>query len=48
MVKGLNAEHMNYLKITDIEAYNIAFDLSNKVWNLVIEWSNLALKTIGA
>ena len=23
---------MNYLKITDIEAYNIGFNLSNKVW----------------
>lgn len=39
---------MNYLKITDIEAYNIGFDLSNKVWNIVIEWSYLAQKTIGA
>jgi len=39
---------MNYLKITDIEAYNISFDFSNKVWNIVIEWSYLAQKTIGA
>ena len=36
---------MNYLKITDIEAYKIGFDLSNKVWNIVIEWSYLAQKT---
>jgi four helix bundle protein len=48
MVGWLNTEYMNYLKITDIEAYNIGFDLSNKVWNLVIEWSYLAQKTIGA
>jgi len=39
---------MNYLKTTDIEAYNIGFDLSNKVWDIVIEWSYLAQKTIGA
>jgi four helix bundle protein len=39
---------MNYLKITDIEAYNIGFDFSNKVWDLVIVWSYLAQKTIGA
>ena len=39
---------MNYLKITDIEAYNIGFDFSNKVWDLVIIWSYLAQKTIGA
>jgi four helix bundle protein len=56
VVKGLNglmaiwlkAKYMNYLKITDIEAYNISFDFSNKVWNIVIEWSYLAQKTIGA
>ena len=39
---------MNYLKVEDIEAYNIAFDLSNEVWDIVIQWSFLAQKTIGA
>jgi four helix bundle protein len=39
---------MNYLKINDIEAYNIGFNFSNKVWDLVIVWSYLAQKTIGA
>lgn len=39
---------MNYLKVTDIKAYNIGFDLSNKVWNIVIQWPYLAQKTIGA
>ncbi|MBA4411524.1 MAG: four helix bundle protein [Bacteroidota bacterium] len=39
---------MNYLKITDIEAYNIVFDLSNQVWDIVIKWPYLAQKTIGA
>jgi four helix bundle protein len=39
---------MNYLKINDIEAYNIGFVFSNKVWDLVITWLYLAQKTIGA
>lgn len=39
---------MSYLKINDIEAYNIGFNFSNKVWDLVIIWSYLAQKTIGA
>ena len=39
---------MNYLKVTDIETYNISFELSNQVWDLVNQWSYLAQKTIGA
>ena len=38
---------MNYLKITDIEAYNIAFNLSNQVWDIVVQWDYLAKKTVG-
>jgi len=39
---------MNYLKVTDIEAYNISFELSNQIWDIVIQWPYLAQKTIGA
>ncbi|MFA5328222.1 MAG: four helix bundle protein [Prolixibacteraceae bacterium] len=39
---------MNYLKVNDIEAYNIAFQLSNQVWDIVMQWPYLAQKTIGA
>jgi len=39
---------MNYLKVTDIEAYNISFELSNQVWDIVNQWPYLAQKTIGA
>ncbi len=39
---------MNYLKVNDIEAYNIAFQLSNQVWKIVMQWPYLAQKTIGA
>lgn len=39
---------MNYLSLNDIEAYRIAFDLSNKVWDIVMTWPFIAQKTIGA
>jgi hypothetical protein len=28
---------MNYQRVTDIEAYNTAFSLSNVVWNIVLQ-----------
>jgi len=39
---------MNYLKVTDMEAYSISFELSNQIWDIVIQWPHLAQKTIGA
>jgi len=39
---------MNYLKITDFEAYQISFKLSNVIWDIVNQWSYLAQRTIGA
>lgn len=39
---------MNYLKVTDIEAYQLSFKLSNMIWNIVNQWSYLAQRTIGA
>jgi four helix bundle protein len=39
---------MNYQRFTDIEAYTIAYSLSNEVWKIVIQWNYLAQKTIGA
>lgn len=39
---------MNYLKLTDIESYNIGFSFGNKVWEVVAGWPYLAQKTIGA
>lgn len=39
---------MNYLKLTDIEAYNIGFNFGNIIWDIVIAWPYLAQKTIGA
>ena len=38
---------MNYLKVTDIDAYVVSFNLSNHVWDIVVEWGYLAQKTIG-
>jgi len=37
-----------YLKLNDIEAYRIAFNLSNYVWELVVKWEYFPRKTIGA
>jgi len=37
-----------YLKLNDIEAYKIAFSLSNYVWDLVIKWEYFPRKTVGA
>lgn len=36
-----------YLKLNDIEAYKIAFHLSNYVWSIVIKWDYFAKKTVG-
>lgn len=37
----------NYLSFDDITAYNIAFNLSNYVWDLVIKWEYFAKDTVG-
>jgi four helix bundle protein len=37
-----------YLKLNDIDAYKLAFHLSNYVWKVVMEWDYFAKKTIGA
>ncbi len=36
-----------YLTINDISAYNIAFNLSNYVWGIVIKWDYFAKETVG-
>ncbi len=33
-------ETKKYLKLNDIEAYKIAFNLSNYVWELIMKWDN--------
>jgi len=37
-----------YLKLNDIEAYRIAFNLTNYIWDLVIKWEYFRRKTVGA
>ncbi|HWY10106.1 MAG TPA: four helix bundle protein [Bacteroidia bacterium] len=37
-----------YLQLEDLEVYNRSFDLSNKVWDLVVEWNYLAQNTVGS
>jgi len=36
-----------YLKLNDIDAYKIAFNLSNYVWDIVIKWDHFPKMTIG-
>ena len=36
-----------YLKLNDLNAYKIAFNLSNYVWGIVIEWDWFAKKHVG-
>lgn len=36
-----------YLKLNDIEAYKISFQLSNYVWEIIIKWDYFSKKTIG-
>jgi len=37
----------SYLKLNDINAYKISFNLSNYVWQVVIKWDYFAKKTVG-
>lgn len=36
-----------YLQLNDIGAYKISFNLSNYVWNIVIEWNYFTKDTVG-
>lgn len=36
-----------YLRLNDINAYKISFNLSNYVWNIVVMWNYFAKDTIG-
>ncbi|MBN1794898.1 MAG: four helix bundle protein [Candidatus Omnitrophica bacterium] len=36
-----------YLELNDIDAYRIALDLSNYIWNIVIKWDYFAKDTVG-
>jgi len=36
-----------YLKLNDIDAYKIAFHLSNYVWKVVSKWDGFPKRTLG-
>jgi len=40
-------EQKKFLKLNDIEAYKIAFRLSNYVWNTVAKWNHFDRGTVG-
>jgi len=37
-----------YLMLNDIDAYKIAFRLSNFIWDIVIRWGHFERRTVGA
>lgn len=43
----MNTQQPKYVDVTDLEVYKVAFELSNLVWALVMEWSPFAKDTIG-
>jgi len=40
-------EQKKYLQLNDIDAYKVAFGLSNYVWDIVVGWDYFAKKTVG-
>lgn len=40
-------EQKKYLQLKDIEAYCVAFRLSNYVWDIVIKWDHFGKNTVG-
>ena len=39
-------EQKKFLKLNDIEAYKVAFHLSNYVWNIIIKWTHFEKSTV--
>ncbi|RRB02341.1 four helix bundle protein [Larkinella rosea] len=42
----MGSEQPKYVDVTDLEVYKVAFDRSNLVWKVVMEWSPFAKDTI--
>ena len=40
-------DETKYLTLNDIEAYKIAFNLSNRIWNIILKWDYFAKDTVG-
>ena len=38
---------INYLKLSDLSSYKIAFPLSNYVWDIIKDWEYLEKQTVG-
>jgi four helix bundle protein len=42
-----NKLETKFLKLNDIEAYKIAFKISNYVWDLILKWEYFSKDTVG-
>ncbi len=40
-------DETKFLTLNDIEAYNISFNLSNLVWDIILKWDYFAKDTVG-
>ena len=40
-------DQKKYLMLNDLDSYKIAFNLSNKVWDLAVKWDRVGLDTVG-
>ena len=40
-------DRKKYMKLSDVEAYRIAFHLSNYIWEMVMKWDSFARNHIG-
>lgn len=38
---------MNYLSLKDLNSYNLSFELSNYIWDVVTNWDYFAKDTVG-
>jgi len=43
----MNNSEQKYLKLNDIEAYKIAFNLSNYVWEVISKWDSFSKTSLG-
>jgi len=43
----MNHTSTKYLTFEDIQAYEIAFQVSNQIWDIALRWNYFAKDTIG-
>lgn len=44
---NIDNKEKSYLKLRDIDAYRVAFHLSNYIWEVIIHWDYFEKDTVG-